>query len=175
MKVKLSLIKIIVVVAAVSALLYSLGALGPGAGTSDQGTVVRAEVTLDGGAFEVQLITRSSVSGERDWVPPGRSYTGTYVQDVLVAPGERMVFWLTAATDIDRDIEKRTLKCQIYVDGKALPPPGTQSRPIRRGSPGEPVGCQSTGSRLNNFTDPPACVILEHTGRVLPFGDKEIE
>jgi hypothetical protein len=146
-KVKIRFIPTILVVAVVTALLYGLGPLGPGTGTSHQGKVVRAEVTLDHGSFAVQLTTQSNFTGLRDWVPDDRTYTGSYSQDVLVAPNERVVFYLTAATDIDRsEVAKRTLRCQLYEDGKALPGDAKHSLPIRRGEAGEPVACAATVS-----------------------------
>lgn len=140
---KIKILPTILIGAVVVALLYGLGGIGTGPGRSSQGRVVRAEVSLDAGSFSVQLTTRSNIQGERDWVPPNKTYTGTFIQDVLLDEGERVYFWLTAATDIDREVEKRTLKCQLYDNGKAIPGEGQDSRPIRRGEPGEPVGCRA--------------------------------
>lgn len=140
---KIKMIPTLVVVAVVVTLLAAVGGVSFGPGRSSQGRVLRAEVTLDVGSFAVQLTTRSSVHGERDWVPPGKTYTGTFVQDVLLDEGEIMNVWLTAATDIDRHVPKRTLKCQLYDNGRPIPGEGQDSRPIRRGDPGEPVGCRA--------------------------------
>ncbi len=141
---KIKVFPTVIAVAVVAAVLYTVGGIGPGVGRSHQGKVVRAEVTLTEGQFEVVLNTRSSLDGEKSWVPPGRTYTGTFSQDILLKPKERLQIWLTAATDIEREIDKRTLACQIYEDGKALPGDARDSRPIRRGNPGEPVGCRAT-------------------------------
>lgn len=112
--------------------------------TSKQGgKVVRVEVTLTAGSFEPTLHTVSSVSGPRVWTQEGRTYTVRYAQDVFVARNERTQFWLTAATDIDRNIDRRTLKCQLYVDGKPLSGEAADSRVIRAGESGEPVGCSA--------------------------------
>lgn len=138
------MLPVIIVGALVVGLLYVIGGAGFEMRTSSQGRVVRAEVTLSQGAFSVQLTTRSSVNGQRDWVPEGRSYTGTYAQDVLLTEGEVVHFWLTAATDIDREVERRTLRCQIYDNGKPIPHDGQDSRTIRIGEPGEPVACRAT-------------------------------
>jgi hypothetical protein len=144
MQTKIKVIPIIAVATLVMGLLYVVGGMGgsPQSGTSNQGKVVRAVVTLDHGPFSVQLTTNSNFTGQRDWVNPGQTYTGTYSQDVLVEQNERVQFWLTAATDIDRsEIAKRTLSCQLYENGKALPGQSKDSRPIRRGEPGDPVSC----------------------------------
>mgnify|MGYP001568892013 CR=1 FL=1 len=125
--------------AALVAVAYTVG--DAGTGRSHQGTVVRAEVTLDGGSFEVQLTTNSNFTGQREWVNPGKTYTDRYIQDVLVEKNEVMQFWLTAATDIDRSIEKRTLRCQLYVNGKPLMERGRDSRVIRIGRSGDPAVC----------------------------------
>lgn len=144
MQTKIKVIPIIAVATLVMGLLYVVGGMGgsPQSGTSNQGRVIRAEVTLDYGSFSVQLATNSNFDGQRDWVNPGQTYTDRYVQDVLVKPNERVQFWLTAATDIDRsEIAKRTLRCQLYDNGKPLNEPAKDSRPIRRGDAGEPVSC----------------------------------
>lgn len=122
MKLKIKLFPIIMVVTVVMGLLYVVGGMGnPQSGTSSQGKVIRAVVTLDYGVFSPQLTTNSNFTGQRDWVNPGQTYTGTYSQDVLVEPNERVQFWLTAATDIDRgEIAKRKLSCQLYENGKEM-------------------------------------------------------
>lgn len=117
------------------------GGGGPDTARSRQGRVIRAEVTMTEGPFSVTLTTESSLNGRRDWVPSGRTYTGTFAQDILLVEGERMRVWLTGAADIDREVEKRVLSCQIYDNGKALPPPGFERLPVRRGEAGEPVTC----------------------------------
>lgn len=143
MKLKIKLFPIIMVATVVMGLLYVVGGMGnPQSGTSSQGKVIRAVVTLDYGVFSPQLTTNSNFTGQRDWVNPGQTYTGTYSQDVLVEPNERVQFWLTAATDIDRgEIAKRKLSCQLYENGKALSGPAKDSRPVRRGEAGDPVSC----------------------------------
>jgi hypothetical protein len=140
---KIRKLPVIIAGVAVIALLYAVGGAGFGPGRSSQGRVLRAEVTLDVGSFAVQLTTRSSVHGERDWVTPGKTYTGTYVQDVLLDEGEIVNVWLTAATDIDRHVPKRTLRCQLYDNGKPIPGEGQDSRPVRRGEAGEPASCRA--------------------------------
>lgn len=143
MKVRSTALKMSVVAVAVMviAALYSVGSLGPGGDDPRPGTVVRAEVTLDSGSFSAQLTTDSSLTGLRRWADPGRTYAGTYVQDVPVKPNERIQVYLTASTDIDRKTAKRKLSCQLYENGKALPGPAKDIRLVRRGEAGVPVSC----------------------------------
>lgn len=123
--------------------LYALGGVDPDfrSGRSSQGKVIRAEVTIDDGAFEVQLRTLSSVSGEKDWVPEGKTFTRAFSQDVLLEEGERVQFWLTGAAIVQREGGKRTIRCQLYDNGRPLPGRAADGAPVRPGLPGEPVGC----------------------------------
>lgn len=117
------------------------GPLGQPLRDSLQGRVIRAEVEITHGEFDVVLLGVSTLTGTTEYVN-GRKYSMTFGQDIVLTRGETLTVFLSAGAIIERT-GKRTLTCRLRENGKEVDKHPVVVRP---GQPGEPCGVSMTFS-----------------------------
>lgn len=102
--------------------------------------IIRAEVEVTHGEFDVSLLVVSNLDGERD-LQSGEMFTRSFGEDITLREGEVLNVHLTAVAHPD-DLGRRKLTCRLRDNGKqVMAPAANSSRIIRSGEVGDPASC----------------------------------